>query len=106
MRKFKLEPAAARALDDIIDYSAIKWGEAQAEAYVKRLFDEIAAIADRKTTWRRIPASFEIDGYVGKCGSHLIYWRCGADGVVRIVAILHERMHQSLRLRAALDGEP
>lgn len=106
MRRFELEPAANRALDNIMDYTSAYWDDAQAESYIDTLFTEFAAIADRKVIWRRIPASFGIDGYVHKCGSHLIYWRCGADDVVRIVAVLHERMLQSLRLRDALDGEP
>lgn len=105
MRTFRLEPAANRALDDIMDYTSARWDDAQAESYIDTLFEEFAAIADRKVLWRRIPASFDIDGYVRRCGSHLIYWRCGADDVVRIVAVLHERMHQSLRLRDALDGD-
>jgi len=106
MRSFKLEPAANRALDEIIEYTDAHWGDAQAEAYIHAMFDQFAAIADGQVIWRRIPASFGVDGYVQKCGSHLIYWRCGTDEVVRIVAILHERMHQSPRLREALDGAP
>lgn len=66
----------------------------------------IEAIAADRVLWRRIPVSFGIDGYVRKCGSHLIYWRRGVDDAVRIVAVLHERMLQSLRLFEALDGEP
>lgn len=106
MKPIQIEPSAIAHLENIFAYSVHRWGYAQAAVYSDKLSAAIDAIGRGDGPWRSIPASFEIDGYVGKCGSHLIYWRCGADGVVRIVAILHERMHQSLRLRAALDGEP
>lgn len=106
MRKFTLERAADRAIDEIMDYTRAQWDDAHAEAYAAALFAEFTAIADRKVVWRSIPASFAIHGYVRKCRQHLIYWRSGSDDIVRIVAILHERMHQSSRLRDAIEGQP
>lgn len=106
MRHFETTAAAESHLEDIYGYTLSLWGREQARAYVAAIIDTFQAIASYRVASRRIPATFGIDGYVCKCGSHLIYWRCGEDDVVRIVAILHERMLQSLRLREALDGEP
>lgn len=106
MRRVETAAAAETHLEDIYGYTLRQWGREQATAYVSAIIDTFQAVAADRVAWRRIPASFEVDGYVRKCGNHLVYWRCGTDEVVRIVAILHERMHQSSRLREALDGEP
>lgn len=106
MTQTRIEQSALAQLEHIFGYSVSRWGLEQASVYSDALYDAINAIAARRFLWRRLPASFEIDGYVHKCGHHLIYWRCDEDEVVRIVAILHERMHQFMRLREALDGEP
>lgn len=106
MRRFEIEDVAEAQLDHIFAYSLHRWGDEQARRYVTAIIETFDAITADRVPWRRIPTSFDIDGYVRKCGSHLIYWRCGADDVVRIVAVLHERMHQSLRLREALDAPP
>ena len=104
--QIQIEPSALGQLEDIYAYSVKRWGVVQAATYSDALYDAIDAIAIDRSSWRSISASFGIIGYVRKCGSHVIYWRYGPDDVVRIVAILHERMHQSGRLRAVLDGPP
>lgn len=106
MKRVQIERSALVHLESIFAYSASRWGYTQAASYSDMLSAAFDVIASGDDTWRSLPASFEIDGYVRKCGHHLIYWRCGADDVVRIVAVSHERMHQSLRLREAIDGEP
>lgn len=105
MRTFRLEPSANAHLDDIFNFSAARWGQVQAERYINALFDEFAAVATRRVPWRRIAPELGMVGYLRRCKSHVIYWR-EDDGEVAIVAILHERMHQSLRLREALDAPP
>lgn len=106
MKRIQIEPSANTQLESIFAYSVNRWGYDRAAGYSDELSASIDAIAADTSLWRRVPASFGVEGYVRKCGSHLIYWRCGDDDVVRIVAVLHERMQQSLRLRDALDGEP
>ena len=106
MRRVEVEPSAQAQIENIFAYSAKQWDVDKATEYVGALFATMRAIAADQVTWPRIPSSFDLDGYVRKCGRHLIYWSCGADDVVRIFAVLHERMHQSMRLRDALDREP
>lgn len=106
MRRFETDDIVNIQLEEIFTYSSSAWGDNRAREYVAALIGTFREIAADRVPWRRIPAAWKVDGYVCKCGSHLIYWRHGADDVVRIVAILHQRMHQSARLRDMLDGEP
>lgn len=106
MTTFRLEPSADAHLDDIYEFSSARWGEEQAELYIEGLFDELGRIADKRVPWRRIELGLDVAGFSRRWRSHVLYWTEKEDGEVAIFAILHERMHQSLRLRTALDGEP
>ena len=72
-----------------------RWGEAQADTYIRGLFDYFDRIARRETRWRAIPAEFG----VGRHEHHYVYWRLLSDGSVGIVTVLHERMYQMDRFR-------
>ena len=106
MRGFRLEPSADAHLDDIYEFSSARWSEEQAERYIDGLFEEFALIADRKVSWRRLAPEYGIAGFSRRWQSHVIYWKEEQGGQIAVFAILHERMHQSLRLRDALDGAP
>ena len=94
-----LGPAANRALDEIYEYTAVNWGEDQADAYISGLFGFFDDIVSQNATWRAVPAEFGVTGYFGKYGHHFIYWKAMRSGDIGIVAILHERMHQLDRIR-------
>jgi toxin ParE1/3/4 len=99
MSGFRVQRVAGDRLDEIYVYTRDKWGEAQAERYIRGMFDRFAAIAAREFPWRPIPAEFEVSGFVCKYERHYIYWKVLADDTVGIVTILHERMHQIERFR-------
>ena len=99
MSRFKVQDGAGHRLDEIYRYTLDTWGEAQAERYIRGLFDRFAAIAEHRFPWRPVPAEFGVDGYVCRYEHHLIYWKLLADGEVGIVTVLHERMHQIDRFR-------
>jgi toxin ParE1/3/4 len=96
---YKVQAAAGDRLDEICRYSVDHWGEAQAEPYVRGLFERFEAIAERRFPWRAIPADLGVDGYVCRYEKHLVYWKVFGDGAVGIVTILHERMHPPSRLK-------
>lgn len=54
MTSLRLEPAANFRLDEILDHSRAQWGDGQAEAYIEAMFDEVAAIANRRVVRHRI----------------------------------------------------
>lgn len=95
MIEFHIEPAALRRLDEIHDYTCRRWGQEQAEHYMRRLFDCFEEIAARRMVWRTIPPAFGVAGYFCRCEHHYIYWKVRGDQDVAIFSILHERMHQA-----------
>jgi toxin ParE1/3/4 len=99
MNYYRVQRVAGHRLDEIYAYTRDRWGEAQAEHYIKGMFARFDAIAAREFPWRAIPAEFEVSGFVCKYERHYIYWKLLADGTVGIVTILHERMHQIERLQ-------
>ena len=99
MTRLRVQDGAGHRLDEIYVYTRERWGEAQAERYIRSLFERFEAIAARRFPWRPIPAEFGVDGYVCRHEHHFIYWKVLEDGAVGVVTILHERMHQLDRLR-------
>ena len=104
MTTFRVLRGAGHRLDEIYAYTRERWGETQAEHYIRGLFERFAAIAGRDFPWRPIPAEFGADGFVCRYERHFIYWKVLANGEVGIVTILHERMHQMDRLREDVHG--
>jgi toxin ParE1/3/4 len=100
---FRVQAGAAARTDQIYVYTRDRWGDAQAERYIRGLFERFEAIAARRFPWRPIPAEFGVDGYVCRYESHFIYWKALKDGVIGIVTVLHERMHQMARFQDDQD---
>jgi toxin ParE1/3/4 len=84
---FRVQEAASHRLDEIYVYTREHWGQAQADRYVRGLFERFGAIARRDFPWRHVPAEFGVDGYFCRFESHVIYWKVLSDGSVGIVAI-------------------
>lgn len=99
MAVYRVQQAAGRRIDDIFLYTRKRWGQDQAEHYIRGLFARFEDIATRRCIWRDIPAELGVDGFYCRYERHYIYWRILPDGAVGIVTILHERMHQIDRFR-------
>ena len=104
MMVIRVQDAAAHRIDEIFRYTRDQWGQAQAERYIRGLFDRFQAIADRRFPWHPIPAEFGVDGYVCRYEHHFIYWRQLGDGDIGIATVLHGRMHQIDRIRDDVWG--
>ena len=94
MTTYIVQRNAGLRLDTIHDYSARRWGDEQADAYIHRLFEFFQQVARKEVPWRPIPAALAVSGYYARCGKHFGYWKVLGDGTVGIVTVLHERMHQ------------
>lgn len=99
MAQVRIQEAAAFRLDDIYRYTRDRWGVQQADRYITDLFAAFDRIAAHGTASRPIPAAFGVEGYFFRHERHFVYWRNLSDGSIGIVTILHERMHQTDRLR-------
>lgn len=90
MSRYVLSPRAQSDMEGIWDYSAERWGNDQAERYVRALQVAIETIAANPR--RAQPCDHIRVGYRKySVGSHVIFFRAAADGIA-IVRILHQRM--------------
>ena len=94
MAQVRVQDAAAARIDEIYRYTRERWGEAQADAYIRGMFEAFDGIATGAVASRPVPAGFEVDGYVFRYQRHFVYWKTLGDGAIGIVTVLHERMHQ------------
>ena len=88
--RFVLTPRARADLDENWDYTAEQWGLDQAEKYVRQLWSDIAAIADRPTLGREC-ADVRPGYRKYPSGSHGLFYRLSKSRL-DVVRILHERM--------------
>lgn len=91
MGKFLLSPAAQADLEDIWDYTAQRWDAEQAVHYLRELQRAIERAAENPAIGR---ACDEIRaGYFRLAtGSHVLFYRVTAEGLIDIVRVLHQRM--------------
>ncbi|RUS63645.1 type II toxin-antitoxin system RelE/ParE family toxin [Pseudorhodobacter sp. E13] len=105
MKSYFIEASANAAIDDLYAYTTEKWGDEQADKYLSGLFARFEAIVSKEVLWRPVPTEFEIKAWVTRYEHHYIYWKQLDDGRIGIMAILHERMHQTARLADLTDDE-
>ncbi len=90
MSSLRLSPLARRDLDEIWEFTATRWGTAQAEAYIRAL-DEAMRLVQRnpeigddardvRVGYRRFPVA-----------SHVLFYRIKSTGV-HVVRVLHKSM--------------
>jgi toxin ParE1/3/4 len=90
---YVLTPAARADLADIWLYTADRWGVEQADAYVRRIEDDLAD-ANATPLARPFEGKWRI-----RSGHHLCIFRVVETDTIEVVRILHERMDPSLHLR-------
>jgi len=91
MTHFILSPAAKNDLDKIWNYTIKKWGEAQAERYIR---DIKAACYDLVASNKNSLSAENIKSGYRKSlvGSHIIFFKIHSDGTINIIRILHQQM--------------
>lgn len=99
MTRILIQEAASHRLDEIYRYTRDRWGETQAETYLRNLFAAFEKLVTREQLSHPIPAEFGVNGYYFRQGSHFVYWKHLGNGDIGIVTILHQRMHQMARFR-------
>jgi len=89
--RYLLSPAAQADLEEIWDYTHERWGVDQAEEYLRELQRAIERAAANPRIGR---ACDEIRPGYRKlaAGSHTLFYRVTAAGVIDVVRVLHQRM--------------
>jgi toxin ParE1/3/4 len=107
--KYRFYPSADAAQDSIWIYTCDKWGEVQAEKYIKELHTHIAKLADKNKPWKQlpqnlvVPSDLKIKVYFSQYKNHYIFFRELSDGILGIMSILHEKMDLPVRLSQDLE---
>jgi len=104
MTEFLIQEAASYRIDGIYRYTLKKWGKAKADAYIEGMFDSFSKIETHEVLSRPIPAEFGVDGFFFRYQKHFVYWKHLPSGIVGVVTILHERMHQIDRFQDDFGG--
>jgi toxin ParE1/3/4 len=89
--RYVLSPAAQLDLEQIWDYTCDRWGDGQAEKYVREIERAIQRVVQNPMIGR---ACDEVRaGYRRYAvGSHTLYYRLAGADCIDVVRILHERM--------------
>ena len=98
---YVLSPRAQADLSDIWDYSFSQWGADQADAYVLAIHAACEGLATAVAVGRLAGQSAEyiLMGYRKQIvGSHLVFFRNNAIGLVDVVRILNQRMDVAAHL--------
>lgn len=99
MTQFLIQNSASFRIDEIYRYTLEQWGATKAESYISGLFEAFKKIETHEVLSRPIPAEFGVNGFFFRYERHFVYWKYLSNGVVGIVTILHERMHQIERFK-------
>ena len=90
MASYELSEFADRDLTEIYVYSYRRFGESRADAYLLALHDCFALLADQPTMGRSI--DYLRTGYFRfEHARHTVFY-VRADGGIKIMRVLHERM--------------
>jgi toxin ParE1/3/4 len=90
MSRYTLSPRAEADLDEIWDFTVKRWGETQAEDYIRLLVGAIEAVAENPRRGRRCDDVRK--GYHRYlAGSHIIFFR-KIKGGIDVVRVLHGGM--------------
>jgi toxin ParE1/3/4 len=89
--RYVLSPAAQADLEQIWDYTNDHWGVDQAEEYLR----EVQRAIERAAANPRIGRDCDEirPGYRKlAAGSHTLFYRVNAEGIIEVVRVLHQRM--------------
>jgi toxin ParE1/3/4 len=88
--RYVLSNRAKSDLQEIWDYTEVRWGFDQAELYIRELWRHIEIVAADPKSGRSCP-EVRAGYYKYRAGSHFLFYRITNDGV-DVIRILHERM--------------
>ncbi|WHA39758.1 type II toxin-antitoxin system RelE/ParE family toxin [Agrobacterium larrymoorei] len=114
MPAYRFYAPADAAQDKIWRDTVGRWGEAQAESYLKGLHTHLQRLCDNRLLWRRLPQRLAVpsdikrEAYFSRYEHHYLFFRTLDNGDLGVMSILHEKMDMAVRLRedlAALDAK-
>ena len=97
--KFRFYPKANKRLDEIWQYTVERWDDAQAENYVRGLFDALEEKSRRRHLRRLVKESGFHGVYFFRYEHHFVFFRELDGDEIGVISILHESMDLPHRLK-------
>ena len=97
MTRYRFAPSAAEQMIAIWNFSALRWGKARADRYIKAIEAAVAAAANETALLRR-RAEYGAEFHSVRSGRHIVFVRKEADNLLVVVAVLHQMMEPSAYL--------
>jgi plasmid stabilization system protein ParE len=91
--------AARERLLEIWDYTEAKWGEEQADSYVRKLVEAVEHMQSQRHRWRAVGDAALRGVFFFRHEHHYVFFRELEGGTVGVISILHEKMDIPSRLR-------
>ena len=103
--RHKIHPAAREAIKNIWLYTQQTWGEDQANAYIRGLYDAVQQVAENKMLWRPVPHQHAEGVFFTRYKHHYIFFRELSRGRLGVVSVLHEKMNIPIRLKNDIEQD-
>ncbi|WP_395746392.1 type II toxin-antitoxin system RelE/ParE family toxin [Prosthecobacter sp.] len=101
----KIYPAAQERILEIWDYTEKKWGEKQADTYVRELVAEIETVSGQRHRWRPVLDASLKAIYFFRHRHHYVFFRELSKKRLGVISVLHEKMDIPARLREDVERE-
>jgi toxin ParE1/3/4 len=95
----KIFSSASRRLLEIWDYTEEKWGEEQADKYIRELSDAINKLPACPHKWRPVRDRVLKECFYVRHRHHYIFFRKLKQNDLGVISILHENMDIPARLK-------
>ena len=95
----KIYRAAQSRLLEVWDYTEARWGEAQADVYVRELVDAVQRLPDDHHHWRPVKDRVIRGVFYVRHRHHYLFFRELAGGEIGVISVLHEARDLPARLR-------
>jgi len=102
--RHRIYPHAQRAIKEIWKYTDRRWGEDQANAYVRGLYQVFENVANNPTIWHPVKHADLPGIYFIRYEHHYLFFREFSDGRLGVISVLHENMDIPGRLRDDQDA--
>lgn len=99
----RILPSARARIIEIWNYTEAKWGEQQADTYVRELIEAIKRRGATRERWRPVQDPELVGVYFMKYEHHFIFFKSLTGGVVGVITILHETMDIPARVKQDVD---
>jgi toxin ParE1/3/4 len=95
----KILPAAKARILEIWDYTEKKWGEEQADTYVRGLVAAINGLQNQRHRWKSVQDKALMGLFFFRYRHHYIFFRELSLSKLGVISILHENMDLPARLK-------